>query len=86
MDSCKVICINTGEVFSSFGDASRHMGIERSNISAHLAGNKKSVKGYVFKKITGNESPDELKQICLDALRDDFKITLPLTVGDECDG
>lgn len=82
----EIICVNTGQVFKSIGEAARRLGVERCNISAQLLGKKMTVNGYIFKRITGSETSEELKQICLDSIRDDFKMTLPLTVGDECDG
>ena len=40
-----IICIETGETFVSITDAAEHIGVCKSNLSKHLCGNLRSVKG-----------------------------------------
>ena len=40
-----IICIETGEVFVSLTDAAEHIGCHITNLSKHLRGNVRSVKG-----------------------------------------
>lgn len=43
---CKpVVCLETGEVYSSATDAAESIGVTLSNISSHLTGKSRSVKG-----------------------------------------
>jgi chromosome segregation ATPase len=43
---CKpVICLETGDVFTSIADAAEHAGAHKSNMSQHLCGKLRSVKG-----------------------------------------
>lgn len=44
----KIICVNTGEVFSCMNDAAKKLNIRQGNISHVLNGNRKSVSGYKF--------------------------------------
>ena len=46
---CKpIICVETGEVFSSMTDAAERLGCTESAVSAHLCGKMRSVKGKHF--------------------------------------
>ena len=46
---CKpVICIETGEVFTSVSDAAHAIGVHSPDMSAHLTGRKRSIKGKHF--------------------------------------
>lgn len=44
----KIMCVETGEVFESLHDADRKTGIDFRNLSAHLKGKVKSLKGLHF--------------------------------------
>lgn len=43
-----VICLETGEAFTSVTDAAAHVGVHQQNMSAHLTGKRKSIKGKHF--------------------------------------
>lgn len=46
---CKpVICLETGEVFTSVADAAEHFEVHAQNMSTHLVGKRKHIKGYHF--------------------------------------
>lgn len=46
---CKpIICIETGEVFTSVTDAAEHYGVYAQNLSLHLTGKRRSIKGKHF--------------------------------------
>ena len=46
---CKpVICIETGEVFTSVADAANAIGCHAPDLSSHLTGKKRSIKGRHF--------------------------------------
>lgn len=46
---CKpIICLETGEVFTSVTDAAESIGCGANNLSSHLTGKKKSIKGKHF--------------------------------------
>ena len=46
---CKpIICIETGEVFTSVTDAAEHFGVYAQNLSLHLTGKRRSIKGKHF--------------------------------------
>jgi septal ring factor EnvC (AmiA/AmiB activator) len=46
---CKaVICLETGEVFTSVADAAWHFEVHAQNMSTHLVGKRKHIKGYHF--------------------------------------
>lgn len=49
----KVRCVETGEIFSSIKDAAEHYGLNLPNISAVLAGRKKSCGGYHWEYVDG---------------------------------
>ena len=57
---CKpVICLETGEVFSSVADAAEAIGCVANNLSTHLTGKLRSVKGKHFCYLSRvNESLD----------------------------
>lgn len=59
---CKpIICIETGDVFSSMMDAAEHIGCTESAVSAHLCGKSHSVKGKHFCYLSRvNESLDAI--------------------------
>ena len=59
---CKpIICIETGEVFSSGVDAAEKIGCTESAVSAHLCGKSRSVKGKHFCYLSRvNESLDAI--------------------------
>lgn len=43
---CKpVICLETGDVFTSIADAAERMGVHKSNMSQHLRGKLRTIKG-----------------------------------------
>lgn len=44
--SKKILCIETGEIFESIGDAERKTGIDHSNISMVCSGIRKTAGGY----------------------------------------
>lgn len=46
---CKpVICIETGDVFTSVADAAAHVGVNQGNMSQHLRGKLRTIKGKHF--------------------------------------
>lgn len=56
-----VICIETGEVFTSVTDAAERLGVAQSNVSAHLTGKSRTVKGKHFCYLSRvNESLDAI--------------------------
>ena len=55
-----IICINDGVVYRSVSEAAK---ATQGGISKQLNGQRKSVKGYYFKEISGIESDAELKNI-----------------------
>lgn len=59
---CKpVICLETGEVFSSVTDAANAIGCYAPDISAHLTGRKRAIKGKHFCYLSRvNESLDAI--------------------------
>ena len=59
---CKpIICIETGEVFSSMTDAAEKLGCTESAVSAHLCGKSRSVKGKHYCYLSRvNESLDAI--------------------------
>ena len=59
---CKpVICIETGEVFTSVTDAAEKVGCLQSNLSAHLTGRIRQIKGKHFCYLSRvNESLDAI--------------------------
>ena len=58
-----IICINDGVVYRSVSEAAKAYNVTQGGVSKQLTGQRKSVKGYYFKAISGNESEDELKNI-----------------------
>ena len=50
-NAVKIRCIETGEIFESIHDADRKTGIDYRNLSAHIKGRVKSLKGLHFEKI-----------------------------------
>lgn len=46
IQSLKVLCVNTGEVYASIGEAGRKTGISRTGIMNALKGRSKSAGGY----------------------------------------
>ena len=40
-----IICIETGETFVSITDAAEHIGVNKSNLSKHMCGHVKTIKG-----------------------------------------
>jgi hypothetical protein len=59
---CKpIICLETGEVFTSVTDAAESIGCAAQNLSTHLTGKKKHVKGKHFCYLSrANESLDAI--------------------------
>lgn len=47
----RVLCIETGQIFTSAGEAGRALGIDRTNITRACKGKWKKVKGLTFKFI-----------------------------------
>ena len=46
---CKpVICLETGDVFTSVADAAEHVGVHKGNMSQHLCGKLRTIKGKHF--------------------------------------
>lgn len=58
-----IICINDGIVYKSVCDAATAYSITQGGISKQLNKQRKSIKGYYFKEISGNESERELQKI-----------------------
>ena len=50
----KVRCIETGEVYNSYAEAGRAIGINRSSIRAVVLGEQESVKGLHFVAVEEN--------------------------------
>ena len=51
----KVRCIETGEVYNSYGEAGKAVGSDASSICRLLSGERKSVKGYHFEVVEEEE-------------------------------
>ena len=60
--NCKpIICIETGEVFTSVSDAATHFGVYAHNLSLHLTGKRRSICGKHFCYLSKvNESLDAI--------------------------
>lgn len=54
-----VVCVTTGEVFSSAAEAARHFGCHRPNISKCCTGERKKVLGRIFAFSKGPEHGDQ---------------------------
>lgn len=58
-----IICINDGIVYRSVAEAAKAYNVTQGGVSKQLNGQRKSIKGYYFKEISGIESDAELKKI-----------------------
>ena len=50
----RIVCIETGRIFSSVGEASKSLSIHMSTISSVLNGRRRSINGLTFKHIDKN--------------------------------
>lgn len=71
-----IMCINDGHIYTSLEAAAIAYQTTRSSISKHIHGNRKSVKGFYFVEITGDESIEECEQIRLQHITQKYNLNL----------
>lgn len=57
-----VMCINTGEIYPSITAASRASGADKSSMSKHLNGERKTIKGKIYMRIDPDLTVGELER------------------------
>lgn len=85
----KLICINNGVVYQSASAACKALGLHKTQISHHLAGDRPTAGGYVFVRLTGNETKAELEEIITSYVKSHYNLHVKLHVeldGGEVDG
>lgn len=58
-----IFCINNGEVYKTARAAAAAVMVDESTMAYHLAGHQKTCGGFVFTRITGDETTEELQEL-----------------------
>lgn len=69
-----IYCANNNTLYSQAADASRDLGIDETALSRHLSGQRKTVGGYVFSRISDKNG--DFKALRSWLLYSTFKIVL----------
>lgn len=68
-----ILCVNDGCIYESMSQAAVFYNITEGAISKQVHGHRKTINGYSFIEISGNESEKELNEIRLNALKTQYK-------------
>lgn len=60
---CLIYCINSDTVYESITAAAAAAGVDKSAMSKHVNGKRKTANGYVYVKINAETSGEELQKI-----------------------
>lgn len=71
-----VLCINSGDVYPSARAAASAIGVTESSMSNHLSGKRKTCNGFLFVRLNGSESEDEIIEIRCRYLQDVYGIAI----------